>query len=480
MTMTRRDFLRTAAMSVGAVSLPLQAHSVGARTAAEPAGSLYLAFNESSRRSIAQRIAELGGRTRSPNGARQYAIRVHFNPLGDKYIVNRDATNEYPINDEVVLNELRFLSAMGHPAALHIFAGKFFRSALTDYLHKQERNVMRDQNGRLMKPGGDGDGDTYFAFAPHIKKSTQYPNGYTNHYLRIYERNTRRIAQLVAEECERDSRLKSLIRIVSIAGEMKYPKFTYSDGGKRWADYGPFALHAFRNYVRSRIGAGKKFPNFGAYKTKMGIRQGEMPAEGIEGLDPPRGKGRGAWDRLDTPNNPYFMDWVSYRVFEIKNHIQTYMHWCQDEGLQFAAPMRYYSHQAIFTKREELYWRASTLQALRIPTTPNPGVSLYDDKTEDGRLMASIRQITRDYNHKGRWYLGEYNPKGPRRTKASDPNKGYAVAEYLDRLHLAEGNGSRGIGVFGWRANEPGARENPDLSIRTNFMVACKRFMQGE
>jgi len=481
-TLTRRNFLRIAAMSAGAMSLPLQAQGVDA----EPARSMYLAFGEPlSRRSVERRIAELGGRTKSPNGARQYAIRVHINPMADKFIKNRDPANEYPIDDAAVLRQLQFVSAMGHPVVLHIFSGKFFRSAMTDYLLKDERNVMRDQNRRPMRPGADDpatggmDGDTYFAFAPHIARSPKYPNGYTNHYLRLYERNTKRVARLVAEECERDRRLRSLIRIVSVAGEMKYPKFTYAGGGKRWADYGPFAVHAFRNYVRSRIGRGKQFPDFAAYRNKMGIKQGEMPSDGIDGLDPPRGTRRYAWDKLDTRNNPYFMDWASYRVLEIKNHIRTCMRWCQAEGLQLAAPAYYYSHQALFLAPEDYYWRSSTLKTLMIPTAPNPSVSMYGPNTANSNVMTSVRQITRDYGHKGRWYAGEYNPKGPKRRKATDDNKGYPVSEYLDRLHLLESKGCRGIGVMGWRAKEPGALEVPDLSIRTNFMIACKRFLQG-
>lgn len=481
MTMKRRDFLKIAALSYGAVSLPLQAESAWAQTGARSKRPLYLAFPDGTPREVKARIAQLGGRTASPDGTRQYAIYTNLNPVHDGYTLE-DKAREYPIDDEAVLKKLRFFSAMGHPVVIKVFASKHIRSALTDYLIAQHpQSLMRDQRGKLMGPDSiapKSAGETYFAFAPHIKKSPKYPNGYTNDFLRLYERNTRRFARLIAEECARDPKLRSLIRVVVIAGEMKFPKFMYANGTRRWADYSPFAVHAFRNYVRSRIGPGKRFASFTAYRKQMRIGLGEMPSDGIDGLDPPRGTRRYGWDKLDKTDNPYFMDWASYRVLEIKNHIRTYMRWCQEEGLFPDQPERYYSNQALFLTREEYYWRSGTLETLKIPKSPNPGVSLYDDSTADGELMASIQRITRKYNHEGGWCAPQYNPKGSRRDSLTDPNKGYPVSEYLDRLHLAENRGCRAMAILGFPPDE-GGHDNPDLALRENFITACRRFISS-
>src|SRR5215208_1019830 len=480
MTMKRRDFLKIAALSYGAVSLPLQAESAWAQTGARSKRPLYLAFPDGTPREVKARIAQLGGRTASPDGTRRYAIYTNLNPVHDNY-TREDKAREYPVADEAVLRQLRFFSAMGHPVVIKLFASKHIRSALTDYLVAEyPQSLMRDQRGKLMGPDSsapEAAGETYFAFAPHIKKSPKYPNGLTNDFLRLYERNTRRCARLIAEECARDPKLRSLIRVVTIAGEMKFPLFRYANGTRRWADYSPFAVHAFRNYVRSRIGPGKKFASFTAYRKQMRIGLGEMPSDGIDGLDPPRGTRRYGWDRLDKTDNLYFMDWARYRVLEIKNHIRTFMRWCQEEGLFPDQPARYYSDQALFLTREEYYWRSATLETLKIPESPNPGVSLYRDSTADGELMASIQRITRKYNHAGGWCAGQYNPKGPKRHSSTDPNKGYPVSEYLDRLHLAENRGCRAFAILGFPPDERG-HANPDLTLRENFITACRRFIR--
>ena len=67
MTMKRRDFLKIAALSYGAVSLPLQAGSVWAQTGARSKKPLYLAFSDGTPREVKARIAQLGGRTASPD-----------------------------------------------------------------------------------------------------------------------------------------------------------------------------------------------------------------------------------------------------------------------------------------------------------------------------------------------------------------------------------------------------------------------------
>ena len=375
MTMKRRDFLKIAALSSGAVSLPLQAGCVWAQTGARSKRPLYLAFPDGTPGDVKARIAQLGGRTASPDGTRRFALYTNLNPVHDNYTLE-DKAREYPVDDGAVLSKLRFFSAMGHPVMLKIFASKHIRLALTEYLIAQHpQSLMRDQRDKLMGPDSispEAAGETYFAFAPHIKKSPKYPNGLTNHFLRLYERNTRRFARLIAEECARDPKLRSLcIRVVTIAGEMKFPLFRYANGTRRWADYSPFAVHAFRNYVRSRIGPGKKFASFTAYRKQMRIGLGEMPSDGIDGLDPPRDTRRYGWDRLDKTDNPYFMDWATIpRCWEIKNHIRTFMRWCQEEGLFPDQPALYYSDQALFLTREEYYWRSANARDAK-----DPGVS---------------------------------------------------------------------------------------------------------
>jgi hypothetical protein len=102
---------------------------------------------------------------------------------------------------------------------------------------------------------------------------------------------------------------------------------------------------------------------------------------------------------------------------------------------------------------------------------------LYRDSTADGELMASIQRITRKYNHAGGWCAGQYNPKGPKRHSSTDPNKGYPVSEYLDRLHLAENRGCRAFAILGFPPDERG-HDNPDLTLRENFITACRRFIR--
>ena len=105
-------------------------------------------------------------------------------------------------------------------------------------------------------------------------------------------------------------------------------------------------------------------------------------------------------------------------------------------------------------------------------------MSLYRDPTADGKLMASIQRITQKYNHAGGWCAGQYNPKGPRRDSPTDPNKGYPVSEYLDRLHLAENHGCRAFAILGFPSDE-GGHDNPDLAFRENFITACRRFISS-
>lgn len=431
---------------------------------ADPAKAVYVAFQMDDEKDLADIQAKVGGRG-NPAGCHRLAVSAHPNPLGNKYTRKGD----FSIDEEALKNKLDFLKKTDLPIVLGIFAGKFFDSDAVTALEKDRNALMWDQDDKPLTQEsikGEKSGGTYFAISPAS------PGGPKNAYLDLYERNTRAIAKVVAAWIKENP---GRVVAVSIAGETKYPpakdrEARKKDAGKyRWADYGPHALGRFRAAMRAR------FPSFAPFLKEHGIPEGTFT--GFDTIDPPRGKGRGPWDRM-TPDNPYFMAWFRFRVSEVENHIRDCARWVWEAGID-TVPI--YSHQAIwdkgFRESEDFhYWRAAPLETLEVedvtsPSRPgalrvHPVLSLYGEKTADRPFLAAVGKIGRAFPE--RWGTLQYNPDGPDET---DP-KGFPVEEYLSRLKLLESEGARLVGVYAW-----GAPVGKKHFVRENFLEAVKRFL---
>lgn len=442
---------------------------------AAPEKAVYVAFQLDDEKELTDLLAKVGGRG-NPAGNHRLAVSAHPNPLGNKY-----TRKDFTVDEEALKAKFEFLKKTDLPIILGIFAGKFFDSDAVADLEKDPNALMWDQDDTpLTREGikGDKAGGTYFAISPAS------PGGPRNAYLDLYERNTRAIAKVVAAWIKENP---GRVVAVSIAGETKYPpakdrEAKKKDGNKyRWTDYGPHALARFRAAITRRFMAMHSFPHgveeraFASFLEEFAIPAGTF--KGFAAIDPPRGKGRGAWDRM-TPDNPYFMAWFRFRVDEVKSHVRDCARWAWESGID-TVPI--YSHQAIWDKgfgetEEYHYWRAAPIETLDVGeiTSPNrpgtlrihPVLSLYGEKTGDKPFLAAVGKIGRAFPD--RWGTLQYNPDGPDET---DP-KGFPVEEYLSRLKLLESEGARLVGVYAW-----GAPVGKKHFVRENFLEAVKRFL---
>lgn len=419
-----------------------------------PIDGLYLAFHVNDEADLKDLEDRLGGRGA---GARRLAVSTHFNPLGGKYVLGAP---DFRVDEEAVKRRLEFLDRTGLPLVVGIFAGKFFSSEGADAVAADRDALMWDQDDQPLTPEsikGEKAGGTYFSISPSS------PGGPSHRFLEVYERNTRVIAGLVAAWMKAHP---GRVVGVSVAGETKYPPAKHRGGRKpeaekrRWADYGPHALARFNRFIQERW----KEHGVDAWRRELGVA---LPADWPLGtFDPPRGKGRGDWDRLD-PSNPYFRLWCEFRVAEVKHHIQACARWVKEAGV----PDPVYSHQAVWDPLsgedpETVAWRGAPLATLRLDGVC-PVLSLYGEKTKDAAFLAEVGRIGRGYP--GRWGTLQYNPDGPEGSEA-----GYPVEDYLDRLKLLETEGCRLIGVYQW-----GAGKGEKHFVRHNFLEACARFLKG-
>ncbi len=336
----------------------------------------YIAFHISDREDLGKLTKAVGGRG-NPKGHHRLAVSAHLNPLGNKYT---GSAPDFRIDEEKLKKKLEFIADTGLPVSLGIFAGKFFTSDATGYLRETKTYLMWDQHGEPItidyRRGG-----TYFAISP---SGDGLPR---NEFLKLYERNVRDVARIVAAWMKKNP---GRVVGVSFAGEIKYPPAKIKVKGKkaarRWADYGPFALARFREYARKKAGG-----DLGDFVKKMGLP--EKTFASFSELDPPRGTGRGGWDTLDDPSNPYFLFWYGFRVEEVKHHIRETVRWGREEGIAEDATTRIYSHQAIWDQdSENHYWRGAPLETLELPGI-NPVVSMYGEKTADAEFIGRVGAV---------------------------------------------------------------------------------------
>lgn len=430
----------------------------------EPLGDdfVYVSFGIETEEDM-ERILEKLGTRGNPNGKHRLAVKTHLNPLGN--VFNK---NDYPFEvDKAMLQQkLDYLESLGLPITFGIFAGKFFSSKTTDYLEQTPANLMWDEDDEPILL--DMVGGTYFSIS-HTSEGLP-----ENEYLEIYESNLKSIASVVAEWQKENP---GKIIAASFAGEVKYPPAKEKIGGEtvlRWADYNPFAITAFREYLK------QKYENdFETFTGKMGILGNEF--DGFDDLDPPRGKNRGNWDTLADPQNPYFLAWNEFRVEEVKNHIKDTVRWGKEAGITEDASTKIYSHQAIWDieSGENYYWRGAPISTLELEGI-NPVVSIYGEKTANEGFIKQVGEIAKGYP--GKWGTLQYNPDGPCDKNGECDVDGYPVEEYYRRLKLLEENGARFIGVQGTDQSEiegEGLSETKHF-LRENFYKAVKMFLEEE
>jgi hypothetical protein len=348
----------------------------------------------------------------------------------------------------------------GVPVIAGMFAGKFFWSSLTAQLASNPDNLMVDQNGEVVKTGLER-GDTYFAFAPHIPPSPNYPDGKRNEFLDVLERNSRALARGLRVFFDANPGTEVRLPIVVVGGEMKHPRARNPDRSWRWTDYSPYALEDFRRYVEAR------WADFEDFKRTMGI-----PAERFSTvweLMPPRSTDPNAetWNRLDYDTNHYMRHWHEYRLWAIAEHVLENVRWFKEEGLR--GP--YWSSQAVNRTGDMAIWRAMEPRSLNIPGVV-PGVSLYGDTAIDESLLQQVHRYTEPYLADGLgWVSMQWNPWEEGKTKTAE--------EYLDVMRLNEQYGVQGWKVHGERPEEFSVGPLIEPTLLGAPDSACAQWMEG-
>lgn len=196
--------------------------------------------------------------------------------------------------------------------------------------------------------------------------------------LKYQERNLREMADIVADFNKKNP---DLLIGVSVENEVDFPGTWIRKD--RFADYGFYAVRAFRNYVEKRFdGNWKRFcEEFPGPSSKC---------TDFRALEPPRvyKEGDEFWEDL----------WQSFRVDSVINRVKASVDILRSAGIP---SNKIYTHQSV----EDAYKRASPLETADIDGS-QIGVACW--RTGNSELFARVNELAKSKQKK--WALLTFNP----------------------------------------------------------------------
>lgn len=305
--------------------------------------------------------------------------------------------------------------------------------------------------------------------------------------------------------------------LVSVSGDAEV-EFSYErniEGGERrvaratpvYADYSPFMIEEFRDWIRATRYAGDLTPatdnnrdgrtfnrdykqSFATWRLRFYDGSGPIPFADYVGFKeklPSRGAFfiEGGFDapRQEKPGDALWAAWTRFRKQAIANYVRDFATWIttspDTETRRTVPANRFYSHQIpadfLFGDSNSLRLKtsASYLETAVIAPVGSAGVTVFN--TYDGKnhkktgTDALFRKLSA-----ANWGILEYNPSVPIRT-AQEPSTD--VDYYLGELKNLRRYHPHVIVPFAW-TNEPGLK-GYRIQGRA-FEAALKRFVGGK
>ena len=295
---------------------------------------------------------------------------------------------------------------------------------------------------------------------------------------------------------------------VELSFERSQPQGARELPRPQYADYSPFMVEEFRDWIRETNYRGDLTPatdddgdrrtfngdfktSFTTWQLKYFDSSGPIPFSRYQGTAtklPSSGKDfiEGGFDapRAATPEDPFWEVWVDFRAQVIARYVRDFASWMTTSPSQHAAftvpSSRFYSHQipADFLfgqkKNQRLNSSASPLETAFISPVGSAGVTAFN--TYDGQKYSKtgtpdlFKRLSMSGTH---WGILEYNLSVPiRAASTSGPSKDMAYyREELQRLHEYR---PRIIVPFAW--TDMPHLKTVDIQNST-FEVALKTFI---
>jgi len=404
---------------------------------------VYVEFTSSSNEEFANEVQELRrriGESASVQVGFSAFLNMQFEPVDMNKPV--DASVLQPTFDEL---EKIVTRARSYKLPIHVsIASGFFHG----YNALRESAIRADvRNAQWFSDGSISDPTETIVDGQIPRSAWVTPSRYAQPMRQRIQESAQLLGQRLAETMRRNPET-----LLSISGdtevELSYAQNLDATGSARsggqivFADYSPFTVAEFRDWIRSTRYAGDASPatddnhdghifnrdfgqQFRTWRLRYFDESGAIPFERYRAMTeklPTSGASfiDGGFDapRRTARDNAFWKAWEDFRVRVVSNFVRDFAVWITDGSR--IPPSRFYTHQIpadyLFGGKDpaRLATSASPLETAFIAGTGSPGITLFNTYNGKNHLKTSSPSMFKTLQQAGSyWGILEYGPSVP-------------------------------------------------------------------